>query len=365
MLVGRKFNWSHRPSGCTSRDKQIYYEVFHANKNHFVGSLHLPLIDAYQCLKLSDDFSRELGSSHSLGNLNVKQSKQCIENMRDNGHIRENHSDLTGGDCQKLLSEKCKLTFDIEGISDTFTALRPMAVAAVHGTSPATKTHAKKAFLVFHELYELFAAAAHLRSTINKWGDFSVEHQALVEKFFRLLHAKVNSNLIPKMKAGLSYMTWPCHYIAEHMSIDMRAWAQMTGGIPFGRSSNQVTEHMNKVIKRTLKQHTNSHVSGTNKRQSKFRQALCWIGATRLRRSEVTARKIRKSPPCPFCVRRNIVLGPSNMHSRRNSRKCNPIDRIERKSTNLGRALGESESDSGLDSGSDPEMPPESEADSE
>ena len=97
MLVGRKFNWSHRPSGCTSRDKQIYYEVFHANKNHFVGSLHLPLIDAYQCLKLSDNFSRELGSSHSLGNLNVKQSKQCIENMRDNGHIRENHSDSTGG----------------------------------------------------------------------------------------------------------------------------------------------------------------------------------------------------------------------------------------------------------------------------
>ena len=37
-----------------------------------------------------------------------------------------------------------------------------MAVAAVQGTSPATKTHAKKAFLVFHELYELFAAAAHL-----------------------------------------------------------------------------------------------------------------------------------------------------------------------------------------------------------
>ena len=122
---------------------------------------------------------------------------------------------------------------------------------------------------------------------------------------------------------------------------------------------------MNKVIKRMLKQHTNSHVSGTNKRQSKFRQALCWIGATRLRRSEVSARKIRKSPPCPFCVRRNIVLGPSNMHSRRNSSKCNSIDRIERISTNLGRALGESESDSGLDSGSDPEMPPESEADGE
>ena len=113
---------------------------------------------------------------------------------------------------------------------------------------------------MFDELYELFAAAAHLRSTINKWGDFSEKHQALVEKFFRLLHAKVGSNLIPKMKAGLSHMTWLGHYIAEHMSIDMRAWVQMTGGISFGRSPNQVTEHTNKAIKRMLKPHTNSHV---------------------------------------------------------------------------------------------------------
>ena len=94
----------------------------------------------------------------------------------------------------EIPTEKCKLTFDIEGISETFTALRPMAVAAIHGTSPAMKTHAKKAFLVFHELYDLFAAAAHLRSTINKWDDFSEEHQALVETFFRLLHVKVGSS---------------------------------------------------------------------------------------------------------------------------------------------------------------------------
>ena len=37
MLVRRKFNWSHQPSGCTSLDKQICYKGSNANKNHFVG----------------------------------------------------------------------------------------------------------------------------------------------------------------------------------------------------------------------------------------------------------------------------------------------------------------------------------------
>ena len=48
---------------------EIYYEVFHCNKNTYVDVLHNPLVDAYdsECLGLSDEFSLELGTTHSLG----------------------------------------------------------------------------------------------------------------------------------------------------------------------------------------------------------------------------------------------------------------------------------------------------------
>ena len=102
MHIGRTMQWAHK----ATRPKQIYYEVFHCNKNPYVDVLHKPLVDAYICLGLSDSLSEELGQTHNLGNLNVDQSEPCIRRMRESGHIREKHGDLTGGDCQRLLNEK-------------------------------------------------------------------------------------------------------------------------------------------------------------------------------------------------------------------------------------------------------------------
>ena len=79
MHVGRNMSWSKQ----STRHKQIYYEVFHCNKNAYVDVLHSPLVDAYECLGLSDEFSLELGRTHSLGNLNVNQSPACVITMRD------------------------------------------------------------------------------------------------------------------------------------------------------------------------------------------------------------------------------------------------------------------------------------------
>ena len=362
MHVGRNMSWSKQ----STRHKQIYYEVFHCNKNAYVDVLHSPLVDAYECLGLSDEFSLELGRTHSLGNLNVNQSPACVIKMRDNGHIREKHSDLTGGDCQRMLNEKYELAVPVDGITTTFAALRPMAEAGCNGdVMPSIRNSAKKCLIVFHQLFTLFSASAKLRNTIHTWGDHSEEHQRLVEEFFTILHRDVNSKLVKNMKAGLTYLTWPAHYLGEHLSADMAAWADFTGGLPFGRSSNQVTEHMNKIIKRFLRRHTNGRVSGTNIRDSKFRQVLVRVGALRLRRSEMESKAIRISYPCKFCVRRGIVLDEDSMHSRRTSSKCNAMDRISRRMSRIGRAIGESESDSQSGSESDEGSESERGSDSE
>ena len=352
MHVGQTMSWSRQ----ATKNKQIYYEVFHCNKNCYVDVLHKPLVDAYVCLDLCDEFAIELGRTHSLGNLNVGQSDKCVRAMRDNGHIREKHTDLTGGDCQRMLNEKCELTTPVGGITATFTALRPMAVAASDRTTKAAmRNSAKNCFVTFHKLYTLFSASGKLRNTIHMWGDHSKKHQELVEEFFTVLHKEVNSKLVKNMKAGLTYLSWPAHYLGEHLSADMAAWADFTGGIPFGRSSNQVTEHMNKIIKRFLRRHTNGRVSGDNIRDSKFRQVLVRVGALRLRRSDLECEALRVSYPCKFCIKRGIVLDEDNMHSRRTSRKCNVIDRVVRRTSHIGRAIGESDSDS--QSGSDSDEP--------
>ena len=91
MHIGRTMQWAHKPT----RHKQIYYEVFHCNKNSYVDVLHKPLVDAYICLGLSDSLSEELGQTHNVGNLNVDQSEPCIRRMRESGHIREKHASGT------------------------------------------------------------------------------------------------------------------------------------------------------------------------------------------------------------------------------------------------------------------------------
>ena len=50
-------SWSRQ----ATKNKQIYYEVFHCNKNCYVDVLHKPLVDAYVCLDLCDEFAIELG----------------------------------------------------------------------------------------------------------------------------------------------------------------------------------------------------------------------------------------------------------------------------------------------------------------
>lgn len=194
----------------------LLYDIFHANKNCFTKSLLLPTIDMYECLKLSDEFARELGKTHRLGNLNVKQSENCIEKMRANGHVREKHTDLTGGEERKL--RQCKFETgqpDGSGFPGTsYAVLRPMLRAALdQNQDPARRCDAKACFLVAHDLWSLFDEAAALRLTVTKHGDFSNQHQGLVVKFFDILASKVNSELVFGMNAGLSYMSQPCHYI--------------------------------------------------------------------------------------------------------------------------------------------------------
>ena len=57
MHVGQTMSWSRQ----ATKSKQIYYEVFHCNKNCYVDVLHKPLVDAYVCLDLCDEFAIELG----------------------------------------------------------------------------------------------------------------------------------------------------------------------------------------------------------------------------------------------------------------------------------------------------------------
>ena len=354
MLVGQEMRWAHGGA----KPQQIYYDVFHANKNAYVDVLHLPLVDAYECLGLSDTFSQQLGRVCSLGNLNVKQSKKCIDTMRAHVHIQEKISDMTGGDCQRMLHQKTTLVTPIDSITDTFSVLVPMAIAAVDlSAKPGDRKDALACFRVFHKLFHLFLESAALRLTMTKWGDYSTEHQAIMDQCFTCLANEVNDDLVDGMKRGLTYVTWPSHYLAEHLSHDMHAWFLFTGGIPFGRSSNQVSEHLNKIIKKYLKRHTNCQVDGVDIRYSKFNQVLVRLGAERLRRSEVARPVLRRALPCSHCIKRGIELNPWSMHSRVTSRKCNPEDRVARIKTALGRAIGQDQSDS-EDSGSEDEASP-------
>ena len=195
MLVGQEMRWAHGGA----KPQQIYYDVFHANKNAYVDVLHLPLVDAYECLGLSDKFSQQLGRVCSLGNLNVKQSKKCIDTMRAHGHIQEKHSDMAGGDCQRMLHQKATLVTPIDSITDmyTFSVLVPMAIAAV---DPSAKSGDRKdalahaCFRIFHKLFSLFLESAALRLTMTKWGDYSTEHQAIMDQVFTCLAKEVNDD---------------------------------------------------------------------------------------------------------------------------------------------------------------------------
>jgi len=197
--------------------------------------------------------------------------------------------------------------------------------AAINDPSldPAVQEDARACFAVAGRLWASFNAGAKLRLTVSEIGDLSTQHQQHAEEFFNILADEVNSKLCPDMKAGLSYMSQPCHYIAHHCSQDMHSWAVLTGGIPYGRSSNQVNEHMNKVVKRHLTEHTNDHVDVDNINNSKFTQVLVRIAVKRLRAAEIEVAPLRKKRPCAHCAAAGVDMSdPHIWHARKSSRNC-------------------------------------------
>ena len=67
-------------------------------------------------------------------------------------------------------------------------------------------------------LWTLFDEAAALRNTISKRGDFSVEHQKLVQAFFDIAVGEVGSDLLENLSEGMPYIKWQDHYMACRLS---------------------------------------------------------------------------------------------------------------------------------------------------
>ena len=130
---------------------------------------------------------------------------------------------------------------------------------------------------------------------------------------------EVGSDLLENLNSGASYIKWPDHYMACHLSDDMKRFAKFSGNLPFDRTSNQVSEHMNHVLKVLLAEHSNDRVSVCNINMSKFKQILVWLGVERFFEEEIAVAAMRKRNPCQYCINRG-ALAPK--HSRRSSQKC-------------------------------------------
>ena len=165
---------------------------------------------------------------------------------------------------------------------------------------------AVRAFRVLDKMWTLWDRAAAIRLSVSTHGDFSKSHQGLVEKFYNTLADEFTIGMVAGSKSGLSYMMWPDHYLACHLSDDMRTWAELSGGIPFGRLSNQVSEHMNKKAKGILEHHTSDGVSIENINRSKFKQCLRWLCIERWFPQEVGAEAIRTGSFCRKCVQAGL-----------------------------------------------------------
>ena len=321
QLIAEKLDWL----------EQFYYDVFHCDKNHFVNMLWSITVDMYGLLGLSDELSHELSRTHNLGNLNVRQSEKCIEDIRGKGEIREKHSDITGGDRRRLTMERIKISDEVQKLipsdfastqTGTYAVLAPLVRALSQADASATTVRDVGAcFSVLHRLWTLFDEAAALRNTISKRGDFSVEHQKLVQAFFDIAVAEVGSDLLENLTEGMSYIKWPDHYMACHLSDDMKRFADFSGGIPFGRLSNQVSEHMNHVLKVLLAEHSNDRVSVCNIHMSKFFQILRWLGVERFFEKELAVAALRNTLPCQYCTNQGHAAETIN-HHRRSSKKC-------------------------------------------
>ena len=247
QLIATKLDWL----------TQFYYDVFHCDKNHFLNMLGSITLDIHGLLGLSDALSMELLATHNLGNLCVQQSDECIKTIRGVGAIREKHTDITGGDRRRLTGEKVGESRELlrtAGVSDEFVAkhgTRPFAVLSPliaettkQGGSERHRRDTLKCFGVLHQLWTLFDASAALQNTVSQHSDsdLSDDHQELVKAFFDLDVDEVGSDLLESLNSGASYLKWPDHYMACHLSDDMRRFAKFSGNLPFGRTSNQVSE---------------------------------------------------------------------------------------------------------------------------
>ena len=75
--------------------------------------------------------------------------------------------------------------FAVSTQTGTFAVLAPLVRALSQAAASATAARDTGAcFSVLHRLWTLFDEAAALRNTISKRGNFSVEHQKLVQAFF-------------------------------------------------------------------------------------------------------------------------------------------------------------------------------------
>jgi hypothetical protein len=161
--------------------ENLFYDLFHADKNHFTNCVWAPTVDVMAAIRtgagatLSDDLSRELAATHNLGNLNVKQTEECKEELRKGGHIRDGHLDLIGAE-RRMLTEK-KAACHVEGVdvSVTFAALMPLVRAAGNAAyEEAYRDAAKECFQVLHALWTAFDKASELRLSVReKTGDHS------------------------------------------------------------------------------------------------------------------------------------------------------------------------------------------------
>lgn len=152
--------------------KQLYYDVFHCNKNCFCNTLWSVTVDLAKRLKkgVPDALSRCLARHHRLGNLQVNQSEDTIVDLKGMGHVRQSHSDLLGDDVAVLLSTKYKLTTRVQGcdISETFRCLEPFVDAATALAETSTKRDAKKIVPVLHRLWTKFAEGQRLRFNMRR-----------------------------------------------------------------------------------------------------------------------------------------------------------------------------------------------------
>jgi hypothetical protein len=177
---------------------QMYYDVFHADKNHFANCLWAVTVDVMNLIevaggaKLSDNLSRELAKTHNLGNLNVKQSETCIEEVRRGGHIRDSHTDLIGAERRELTDRMTDIEFEGHQVR-TYAALRPLIEAANDANNNGVcREEAAASFKVLHRLWNSFAAASEIRLSVNKHiGDCSGLHQEHVQAFFDVLEREV------------------------------------------------------------------------------------------------------------------------------------------------------------------------------